>query len=71
MGVTQLPFDTSDEEIVRLNKLGVRALRFNVNRGGSEDISRLDYFARRVYDWFIGIPNYISTLPNCQKLHQL
>lgn len=50
VGVTQLPYDTSDEEIIRLNKLGVRALRFNVNRGGSEDISRLDYFARRVYE---------------------
>src|SRR5699024_9838025 len=50
VGVTQIPFDTSDEEIVRLNKLGVRALRFNVNRGGSEAISRLDYFARRVYE---------------------
>jgi predicted TIM-barrel fold metal-dependent hydrolase len=50
VGVTQLPFDTSDAEIIRLNKLGVKALRFNVNRGGSEDISRLDYFARRVYE---------------------
>ncbi len=49
-GVTQLPSDTRDEEIIRLNELGVRALRFNVNRGGSEDISRLDYFARRVYE---------------------
>jgi predicted TIM-barrel fold metal-dependent hydrolase len=50
VGVTQLPYDTSDEEIIRLNELGVRALRFNVNRGGSEDISRLDYFSRRVYE---------------------
>jgi len=50
VGVTQLPYDTPDEEIIRLNELGVRALRFNVNRGGSEDISRLDYFARRVYE---------------------
>ncbi|WP_338075696.1 amidohydrolase family protein [Chengkuizengella sediminis] len=50
VGVTQLPYDTTDDEILRLNDIGVRALRFNVNRGGSEDISRLDYFARRVYD---------------------
>ncbi|SFL44710.1 Predicted metal-dependent hydrolase, TIM-barrel fold [Gracilibacillus orientalis] len=50
VGVTQLPYDTTDDEIIKLNKLGVRALRFNVNRGGSEDISRLDYFARRVYE---------------------
>jgi predicted TIM-barrel fold metal-dependent hydrolase len=50
VGVTQLPYDTSDAEIIRLNKLGVKAIRFNVNRGGSEDISRLDYFARRVFE---------------------
>lgn len=49
VGVIQLPFDVSDEEIIKLDKLGVKAIRFNVNRGGSEDISRLDYFARRVY----------------------
>lgn len=50
VGVTQLPHDTADEEIIRLHGLGVRALRFNVNRGGSEDISKMDYFSRRVYE---------------------
>lgn len=50
VGVTQLPFDTPDQEIIRLNQLGVRAIRFNVKRGGSEDISKLDYLARRVYE---------------------
>jgi len=50
VGITQLPYDTSDEEIIELNKHGVRGLRFNVNRGGSEDIRRLDYFAKRVYE---------------------
>ncbi|MRB61276.1 amidohydrolase family protein [Bacillus thuringiensis] len=50
VGVTQLPYDTSDDEIIKLNEKGVKALRFNVNRGGSEDISRLDHFARRVYE---------------------
>lgn len=49
-GVTQLPFDTSDEEILKLNEAGVKALRFNIKRGGSEDLSKLDYFARRVYE---------------------
>ena len=33
-----------------LNEKGVKALRFNIKRGGSEDLSKLDYFARRVYD---------------------
>ncbi|WP_274309899.1 amidohydrolase family protein [Solibacillus daqui] len=49
-GVTQLPYDVSDDEILQLNAKGVKALRFNVKRGGSEDLSKLDYFARRVYE---------------------
>jgi len=50
VGVTQLPHSTSDDEIIKLHNCGVRAIRFNVKRGGSEDISRLDYFAKRVYE---------------------
>ncbi|MEH7351920.1 amidohydrolase family protein [Gottfriedia acidiceleris] len=49
-GITQLPFTVTDEEIINLNEKGVKALRFNIKRGGSEDLSKLDYFARRVYD---------------------
>lgn len=49
-GVTQLPYDTSDEELLRLHGYGVRAVRFNVRRGGSEDLSQLDYMARRVHE---------------------
>ncbi|OWT50506.1 amidohydrolase family protein [Bacillus sp. K2I17] len=49
-GVTQLPFTVTDEEILNLNENGVKALRFNIKRGGSEDLSKLDYFARRVHD---------------------
>lgn len=50
VGVTQIPHTTTDEEILRLNRHGVRAVRFNVRRGGSEDISRLAAMAARVYD---------------------
>ena len=50
VGVTQLPYHTSDNEILKLHTLGVRAIRFNVKRGGSEDISKLDYLARKVYE---------------------
>ncbi|KWU65444.1 2-pyrone-4,6-dicarboxylate hydrolase [Bacillus mycoides] len=49
-GVTQLPFTVADEEILNLNENGVKALRFNIKRGGSEDLSKLDYFAGRVHD---------------------
>ncbi|AIQ47723.1 2-pyrone-4,6-dicarboxylate hydrolase [Paenibacillus sp. FSL R7-0273] len=50
VGVTQLPHDTTDEELLRLHSYGVRAVRFNVRRGGSEDLSQLDYMARRVHE---------------------
>lgn len=50
VGVTQLPADTPDEEILRLDAAGVRAVRFNLVRGGSEDVSRLERMARRVHE---------------------
>ncbi len=50
VGVTQLPMNVSDQEILDLNKAGVRALRFNLKRGGSEDIQHLDQLARRVHE---------------------
>lgn len=50
VGVTQLPTSVSDEQIVALAHAGVRAVRFNVRRGGSATLADLDTFARRVYD---------------------
>ena len=50
VGVTQLPASVTDNEIMALNKAGVRGLRFNLRRGGSAQLSELDYLARRVYD---------------------
>ena len=50
VGVTQLPASVSDNEIMALNKAGVRGLRFNLRRGGSAQLSDLDCLARRVYD---------------------
>ena len=49
VGVTQLPADTPDKEILRLDEAGVRAVRFNLRRGGSEDVSQLLPFAHRVH----------------------
>jgi predicted TIM-barrel fold metal-dependent hydrolase len=37
VGVAQLPPDVSDEEILALDAAGVRAVRFNVRRGGALD----------------------------------
>ncbi|WP_409523089.1 amidohydrolase family protein [Nitrincola sp. MINF-07-Sa-05] len=50
VGVTQLSPTVSDEELIRLNHQGVRAIRFNFKRGGSGAISYIDKLARRVYD---------------------
>ena len=50
VGVTQLPATTSDEELISLNKAGVRAVRFNLKRGGSEGVESLEYFAKRVHE---------------------
>lgn len=50
VGVTQLPFATTDEEIIRLHHIGVRAVRFNIRRGGSEDVFYLEAFSKRVFE---------------------
>lgn len=46
VGVTQLDPDTSDAEIVRLDRAGVRAVRFTLARGGTLDVK----LALRVHD---------------------
>lgn len=50
VGVTQLPNTVSDKEILFLNSKGVRAVRFNLKRGGSEDVKHLAAMASRVHD---------------------
>ncbi|MFE5711076.1 amidohydrolase family protein [Streptomyces sp. NPDC056501] len=50
VGVTQVPADVTDEEIADLDAVGVRAVRFNVRRGGSAALDHLDRLARRVHD---------------------
>ncbi len=49
VGVTQVPQTVSDRELKELDGAGVRAVRFNIRRGGSEDIRHLEKFAQRVY----------------------
>ena len=50
VGVTQFPATTPDEQILELNAAGVRAIRFNLRRGGPEALERLEEMARRVFD---------------------
>ncbi len=48
VGVTQLPAEVTDAELDRLARAGVRALRFNLRRGGSAGLEDLEALARRV-----------------------
>ena len=50
VGVTQLPSSVSDEQVFSLNTVGVRAVRFNLKRGGSADVNQLESMARRLFD---------------------
>lgn len=50
VGVTQLPADADDARILDLDRAGVRAVRFNVARGGSADLDDLERLARRVHE---------------------
>ena len=80
-GVTQLPFSVTDEDILALHQKGVRALRFNIKRGGSEDLDKLDAFARRVHDlagWHSELyidsrelPAIFSIIENCRSFQSI
>jgi len=82
VGVTQITMSTRDEEILRLNDAGVRAVRFNIERGGSEKIENLENLALRVFElcgWHVElyinsskldkIFNTISDLPSVSIDH--
>ncbi|RMR27690.1 hypothetical protein ALP36_02414 [Pseudomonas syringae pv. coriandricola] len=50
VGVTQLPASVTDAELDTLSAAGVRALRFNLKRGGSEQLDQLEALALRVHE---------------------
>lgn len=50
VGVTQLPASVTDDELQTLNQQGVRGLRFNLKRGGSEQLDQLEALAIRVHE---------------------
>jgi predicted TIM-barrel fold metal-dependent hydrolase len=75
VGVTQLPADVSDAEMARLDGIGVRAVRFNVQRGrtGSiDDIVALAVRAHAVAGWHAEIYADAAALkPHVAKLAKL
>ena len=67
---SQLPATVSDDELVRLNDAGVRAVRFNLKRGGSEGVENLERFARRVHEtvgWHTELYVDSQNLPELQQ----
>lgn len=65
VGVTQLPASVSDQEILKLHAEGVRAVRFNLKRGGSEKVAELAAMASRVFElagWHVELYADTSTL---------
>ncbi|WP_221761412.1 amidohydrolase family protein [Salibacterium salarium] len=51
VGVTQLPPETTEKEVLYLNEKGVRGIRFNLKRGGEAQISHIKRLAESVYHW--------------------
>jgi predicted TIM-barrel fold metal-dependent hydrolase len=49
VGVTQVPADIEDAEILRLSNAGVRALRFNVFRGRIDGVQEITALAKRTH----------------------
>jgi predicted TIM-barrel fold metal-dependent hydrolase len=75
VGVTQIPNDYPDAEIVKLNAAGVRAVRFNVFRGridSVDDIVALSTRIRSVAGWHSEIYADAAALkPHVDKLAKL
>jgi predicted TIM-barrel fold metal-dependent hydrolase len=67
VGVTQLPHTVADDELRMLNDAGVRALRFNIARGGSEEVRHLRAMAQRIFElvgWHVELYIKASDLPD-------
>ncbi len=72
VGVVNLPASVGDEEILELDRVGVRAVRFNLFRGGSAGIADLDRMAHRVFElcgWHVEL--YVDGRTLADRLPQL
>ena len=71
VGVTQLPASVTDAEVLRLDRLGVRAIRFNLKRGGSEKVEHLETLAQRVFElarWHVELYVDSRDLPGLKEI---
>jgi predicted TIM-barrel fold metal-dependent hydrolase len=49
VGITQIPFDRTDEAIFKLNDVGIKGIRFNLYRGLSASPKEIKKLSERVY----------------------
>lgn len=49
VGITQLPLDATDEQILKLNDIGISGIRFNLYRGLSASTKEIKDQSERVY----------------------
>ncbi|MFI1773325.1 amidohydrolase family protein [Thalassobellus citreus] len=49
-GVANIPIEMKHKELDRLNKSNIRAVRFNLKRGGSESLENLVELSNKLYD---------------------
>jgi predicted TIM-barrel fold metal-dependent hydrolase len=78
VGITQLPMDVSDEEILRLAKFGVRGIRFNIYRGDEISMDQLVALSQRAFDlagWhpelYLDASQIRAHVPQLSKLRRL
>jgi predicted TIM-barrel fold metal-dependent hydrolase len=71
VGVTQVPGSIADAEILDLHAAGVRAVRFNLLRGGSAGVEDIETLARRVHEvagWHVEIYTPARELRDLERL---
>jgi len=69
VGVTQVPASVTDHDVMKLHANGVRAVRFNLYRGGSESVEQLGRLASRVHDlagWHVELYADSKDLPHLE-----
>jgi predicted TIM-barrel fold metal-dependent hydrolase len=49
-GVANIPLDITSSKLDNLNELNIRAVRFNLKRGGSETINNMVYLTNKLFD---------------------
>lgn len=71
VGVTQLPPDVTEREICRLDRNGIRALRFNLRRGVHPDRRGMERLAHLVWDvagWHAELYMDAADIPDLEGL---